>query len=177
MVTQASQWQSKKQPDDTIELDLPSGNTCLARRIAPETFLDSGMIPDPIMPLMQKSIHLKKGLPPQEMKKLEQDPKKLVAAIQMFDRVLVYAVVEPRVELPPACECGKREADVIHLDSDTDGFHAYRQSEERKEDALYADVVDLEDKMYIFQWCLGGASDIAQFRDKLPAGVVSSPTG
>lgn len=172
MVTPASQWK-KKNKTGHHELDLPSGNTCLVRAIKPEAFLENGMIPSPLMAIVQQSINSKKGLPPSKVNEIANDPVKLASAMEMFDRVLVYAVIEPAVELPPVCEdCGELETGGkgIHVDRKHEKYHRFNEPE-RDEEILYADEVDLEDKQFIFQFCVGGTADVASFRKELKSTV------
>lgn len=182
MVTSAKDW--KKQPrTGNDELTLPSGNTCRAQFLQPEAFLTSGLIPDSLSDIIAKAIRTKKGLPPQFMDDITSDPEKIKDALKMVDRVLCYVVLEPHVEMPSACgvkvqgeTCGKyfNETDA-HRDSRHPDFHTYLE-DAREEDILYADAVDLDDRMFIFQWAVGGTSDAESFREELNANVGGVPT-
>ncbi len=162
MVTSAKQWKSKSKTGE-YELELPSGNTALVRGIRPEAFLESGLIPDPLQGLIQSAINSKKGLPPSKVNEIAADPKKLAAAMEMFDRVLVYCVIEPSCVMPPLCDhCGERENVGEHIDKQHDEYHKFNATYD--EDVLYADQVDLDDKQFIFQWSIGGVADLETFR-------------
>jgi hypothetical protein len=180
MATKASAWKSKsKTRDETIQ--LPSGNECLVRPIKPEAFLESGMIPDALSSMVMKAVNSKKGLPPSKVQELANDPKKLAAAMELFDRALVYCVIEPPVEMAPACEkegCGESYTggDAVHVDRKHKDYHKYVEGE-RDPDVLYADVVDMEDKMHIFQWAVGGVGDVAKFRGELQSTMDAVDTG
>lgn len=180
MVTQASQWKSAAKTGEH-EMELPSGNTALLRSIKPEAFLESGMIPDPLAGMIQQAISSKRGLPPAKMNEIASDPKKLAAAMEMFDRALVYCVVEPEVQMPPLCihtdeehpePCGYlyTSGDGVHISRKHPDFHKYVE-EPRDPEVLYADVVDMTDKQFIFQWAIGGVSDVDRFREELRASV------
>ena len=174
MVTKASQWKSKNKTGEH-ELELPSGNTALCRPIAPEAFLTNGMIPEPMMAMVQQAINSKRGLPPAKLNEIATDPKKLASALELFDRALVYCVIEPQVEMPPVCtveDCGQlyTGGEGVHVDRKHKNFHKYVDAE-RDPDVLYADVVDLEDKQFIFQWAVGGSSDVNRFRKELATTV------
>jgi hypothetical protein len=171
----AKSWKSKQKRG--ADLELPSGNVALVKPLKPEAFLQGGLIPDPLGQLVSKAINSKKGLPPTAMKDIADDPAKLAAAMEMFDRVLTYVVVEPEVRMPPLCvvdvdgePCGKVATDAVHFDTHKSGHHRCEEAE-REEDVLYADIVDMEDKMFIFNWCVGGTKDIASFRDELASNV------
>ena len=187
MVTKAREWKSKQKTGEH-EVELPSGNTALLRAIKPEAFLESGMIPDPLFSMVQQAINSKKGLPPNKVQELSRDPKKMAAALEMFDRVLVYCVVEPAVEMPPICVHGRDAegrggcgylytgGEAIHIERKHPDFHKYVE-DERNPDILYADVVDMEDKQFIFQWAIGGVSDVEKFRQELRATMGSVSAG
>lgn len=175
MVTQARQWKTKGNTGEHV-LELPSGNECKIRAVKPEAFLESGLIPDPLTSMIQQAIQSKKGLPPQKVAEVSKDPKKLAAAMEMFDRVLVYTVIEPEVEMPPLCihgagddspGCGQlyTGGNGVHVDRKHPDYHKYIEAD-RDPDVLYADVVDMEDKQFIFQFCVGGVADIAKFREE-----------
>lgn len=170
MVTNASQWKSKNRTGE-FELELPSGNTCKARGIKPEAFLESGLIPDPLTAMIHQAINSKRGLPPAKLNEIASDPKKLTAAMEMFDRALVYCVIEPQVEMPPVCTvegCGNlyTGGEGVHVDRKHPEYHKY-QEDERDPNILYADVVDMEDKQFVFAWAVGSVSDAKKFRKEL----------
>ena len=75
-------------------------------------------------------------------------------------------------ERDDADECGHlyTGGDGIHVDRKNKQYHRYAEPP-REAGVLYADVVDLEDKQFIFQWAIGGVSDVNKFRDELAATV------
>lgn len=179
MATKARQWKGKKESGN-IELALPSENVALVRRLQPEAFLTSGMIPDALSDMVSKAVRSKKGLPPQATKEIMEDPKKLRAAMQMMDEITCYVVVEPSCSMPPRCAvlmsgtrlCNeyfdtddKRHEDINHPD-----HHAFKE-DKREADVLYVDEVSAEDKNFIFQFAMGGTADVERFRDELSSGV------
>lgn len=176
MATKAKQWKNK-QSTGTEELELPSENTALVRRLQPEAFLTSGVIPDQLSGLVTKAIQSKKGLPPQALTDISKDPKQLRAALEMVDRVLVYVVVEPKVEMPPTCKIamdGEPCNSYVDVPQHTDPSHPQRHEfveGDRDEDVLYADQVSLEDKQFIFNFAVGGTRDVERFRQQFADGV------
>lgn len=167
--TAASAWQSQVNIDGQ-DLPLPSGNVCRARNISPQAFLSSGIIPNPLMAIIRKAINEAQGLPPKELEKMMGDDKMLVAALQLFDRMLVYVIIEPVVKMPPPCrQCGGY-ANTNEHSMDNPDAHRYNEGD-RDPNVLYADVVDMEDKVFIAQWCLGGTSDLELFRQQSADGV------
>ena len=170
MATKASEWKKKGQTGQ-VDLKLPSENTCLVRRLQPEAFLKSGLIPDSLSAMITKAINSKKGLPPKAMDDIANDPKKLAEAVKMMDEVICYVVMEPHCEMPPKCAhnmAGNRLCDEYfdvpqHTDRQNPDYHTYAEGE-RDEDTLYADEVNMDDKMFIFQFAVGGTADVESFR-------------
>lgn len=163
--TPAREWKGKIAVEGS-DLALPSENVARVRQISPDAFLTSGTIPDPLMAIVRQAINSKKGLPPQTLKRISEDPELLASTLQMFDQVLVYCVVEPNIQMPPACsECGEYFNKPHHKDQRADGHHAYKEGV-RDPNVLYADQIDMDDKMFIFNWVLGGTKNLEKFRDE-----------
>jgi hypothetical protein len=159
-------------------LMLPSGNAARVRRSGPEAFMTSGIIPDPLTAIVEKGIRSKKGLPPQKQADIAKDPEKLGAVIEMLDRTLVYAVVEPTVVMPPACVvCDELDTTSAkqHSDKNRDDYHEYKEGD-RVAGVVYADRVSMDDKMFIMTWTLGGTSDLERFREEQRRSVASIST-
>lgn len=164
--TAASAWVSHV-PDDSVEvLALPSGNAARVRHIKPEAFLEQGLIPDPITAIVDKAIKSKKGLRPQQKVDMSKDPEQLGAMLEMMDRTVVFAVVEPTVVMPPecvVCHNANLARNKQHSDKGRDDFHEF-VPEPREEGVLYVDRVDMDDKAFIMQWTMGGTRDLERFR-------------
>lgn len=180
--TPVSQWKGKIEVEG-IELPLPSGNTILARQMSPVAFMASGFMPDPLTNIVREAINTKQGLKPKALDDMSKDPKKLGAALETFDRVLTYVVIEPTISMPPGCcvsiagvECGELISAPVHQNSSESGKHAF-QPGARKDDVLYADQVDMDDKIFVFQWALGGTSDLVRFREEQSSALESAPDG
>lgn len=140
--TSAKAWKGKT--SKPVPLDLPSGNTCLVRRMPITKMLTSGIIPDAMRPIILEALK-DGGEKPEEkvdMSALMEDEGKLDEMFQTFDRVLVSCCVDPAVAPAP------------------------ENDEDRDEETLYADDVDMEDKIHIFQFVVGGDSDasLSEFR-------------
>lgn len=177
----------KKISRSEFDVELPSGHVVLARKMKPEAFLSSGSIPDPLANMIQKAIRSKKGLPPAQIEdKLVNDPQSFGSIMEMMDRVFVYCVIEPDVEMPPPCcfdipgsgICNKYYTDStgVHTDRNQSNYHRY-QEDARDEQVLYADEVELQDKLHIFQHVLGGIEDIKSFRTEPNSNVGDVPAG
>jgi hypothetical protein len=185
MVTSAKNWKNKQVVGD-IELTLPSGNTCLVRRLKPEAFLKTGLIPDSLSGMVNTAIKSKKGLPPDALKQIVADPKKIRQAMQMTDEVACYMVREPKLVMPPKCKhemagsrvCGEYfdTDDKRHEDDQHPDWHAFIEGD-RDEDVLYADQVSEEDKQFIFQFGTGGTADVERFRKEFGGHVAGISNG
>lgn len=127
------------------ELTCPSGQSCRARRPGIQTFITRGMIPNQLMPLIEGAISGKEVDVAELAKGL--DLEKIQDMMGLFDAVTIYCVMEPKVlPLPP-------------------------EDEERDDDAVYVDMIEMDDKMFIFQWAVGGTSDLEEFRKQSSATV------
>jgi hypothetical protein len=149
-ITPVSQWKKSKGSNiNQTPLKVPSGNTCLVRMITPEDFLTGGNIPDVLAPIVNEAIRETSGKPPEA----PQIAESLLASgdihsmLKMVDGVVLMAVIEPALQPVP-------------------GDH-----EERSDDLLYVDEVDLEDKMFVMQFVLGGTRDLERFRKEQEATV------
>ena len=174
--TPASAWVSHTTGDDE-DLLLPSGNVARVRRVGPEAFMTQGIMPDTVSPIIEKAIRSKKGLKPAQQAEMAKDPKQLGALMEMLDRTLCYAVIAPQVQMPPGCvTCD--ELDTVaaeqHRDEDRADFHPFVQAE-RSPGVLYADRVDLDDKMFVLNFVVGGTRDLERFRGELGTSVAGVP--
>lgn len=166
-VSTAKSWKGKRK-NAPVDLNLPSGNTCLVRRTGMLAFLQSGLIPNSLLGLVQdamdKASKGKSMSKKDEQKMLDDlmaDPTKLAEMFSMIDRVTVDVVVEPPVrmgvwtqqdQLAGLCD----EADVGQIIEEDD----------RDEDTLYVDEVDDEDKWAIYNFVVGGTDDFESFREE-----------
>lgn len=131
------------------ELALPSGAVCLAIRPGAQGLMKMGLLDslDQLTSLVQVD-HIDSKDPRKatkvDIQQLRQDPKKLLEGMEMMDKVIAHVVQEPKVFLDEHDDKGKVKA--------------------RRVGVIYADMVDEEDKAFIFQWCMGGTADLEKFR-------------
>lgn len=152
--TSATQWKTKAQH----EVDLPSGNTCLARRPGLQVFLEAGIIPNSLLPLVQQALKGKQTDPKDLLEDLTEE--RLREIVKLYDAVTCYVVIEPEVHQAPL-----REDGTTVPWSERDG------------DKLYVDEVDFEDKQFLFQWSVGGTRDLERFRQEQEAVVADLSAG
>lgn len=135
-----SQWGSVGGLED---LTMPSGQVAQVRRPGPQGLIEAGVIHslDALTGIVQNElIPQAEGAPKVDVQKLMKNESALASIIHTADRVVVHCVVQPKVEMTPN--------DVTS----------------RKPGVIYADMVDLEDKMFIMQFAMGGTRDVATFR-------------
>lgn len=140
--TSVQQWKKAAQG---VPLEVPSGNTALVRNVGMQVFLQKGLVPNSLMPIVRKAMS---GKDP-EIKLDEITEGQLQDMLALFDAVVVHCVVQPAVAPLPA------------------------EGEERADDVLYVDEVDFDDKQFIFQWVVGGTKDLEKFRAEQAASVES----
>jgi len=139
-VSTASSFKAKS----STQITLPSGETVLCKRGGVEVFLRSGKVPNSLMPLMKSVLTGKKV--EDSAKEIEVDDKTIIEMFELFDMICVGVMVSPRCHFVPKSEDG------------TEG--------ERKDDLLYVDEIELEDKQFLFQWAVGGTADVEKFREQ-----------
>lgn len=140
------------------DLVVPSGQTCLVRRPGLEGLLKAGVLRnlDTLSAIVDQK-HLKKtakGAPPKvNVSSLMSDEKALSDIMLAVDKVVSFCVVKPEVHLTP--------------DDET----------RRKPGLVYADMVGIEDKMFIFNYVVGGTRDLETFRAGLDESLGSVADG
>lgn len=164
--TSAASWKRNKARES---LRLPSGNVALVRRVGPEAFMEQGLMPDSLAPIVQKAINDKRGLPPKALDKALATPDMMGQMVEMIDRLAVYAVIEPAIKMPPPClTCGELNTAAtasVHDHPESEEGHLFEEGP-RDEEVLYVDEVDFTDKVFIMNFCVGGTRDLERFRDE-----------
>lgn len=124
--------------------ELPSGLYMKLRNPGGmAVLLKEGMIPNSLLAVANKSLEGKRSGP--EDFKAEDGKLNLEMVndmMQLMDHIIVVCAVEPRVYPAPGVE------------------------DERSDDLLYADEIEDEDKMFVFQWLTGGTADLESFRQR-----------
>lgn len=153
-VTDISRW---KKGGNSKVVPLPSGMVARLKVVGMEAFVTSGAIPNSLMKLVVEQLdEAKKGkevdIDPQTfIKELQDDPQKLTDLVELVDRVALKSFVEPKLYPVPADE------------------------DERRDDRLYVDEVDGEDKFFVFNFASSGTSELEPFREAIASGVENAP--
>lgn len=129
--------------DYTEELTCPSGETCLVRRPGVQGLIAAGVLHniDSLTGLVDsKHVRRVEGKEEIDTGSLLKDEGTLTNLFDTVDRVVSHVVVEPSVKRTP------------------------NDPTNRKAGQIYCDMIDLEDKMFIFQFAVGGTRDLERFR-------------
>lgn len=149
----ASPQDFKKKVRNRVELELPTGAVILAKGLTSmRAFLKSGAIPNSLMVIIQESID--KGKEP-DLDSIMQptgedgkvDQQSIDDMLALVDNATVATWILPPTALPP------------------------ENDEDRRDDVLYTDEIDENDKLFVFQWAIGGSDDLETFRKEQNAGM------
>lgn len=158
----ATTWGSNQAGGVPIDLEVPSGQLCLVRRPGVEGLLKAGVLHklDTLTQIVDEE-HLqrvhgkgKKGISSAKEagEKLLGDPRAIEEILYTIDKVICHTVLRPKVKMAP------------------------NDATRRKEGQIYTDMIDMEDKMFIFQFVIGGSRDLEQFRRELDESLGSLDT-
>lgn len=151
------------------DLEMPSGQMAQVRMPGVQQLVAIGVLDstDSLSALIDKK-HIKrvKGKPAIDGPSLMKDPKNVLSLLQIVDKVTAYMVVQPTVQEP-------------FIEEDVDGKMTTRplRDDERDPEVVYTDAIETIDKMYLFQYAVGGSADLAQFRERFEAGLGSLEAG
>lgn len=140
-VTSTAGWKAKK----AKLVEMPSGNVARLGRPGMQSFVTRGLIPNSLMDPIQKAIAQGKDPDPAEMRNLASEPEAMMQFFLLIDDVCVEVFQDPK----------------LHHILDDEGNPV-----ERDENLLYVDEVDSDDKMFAFNYAVGGTQDVAQFRQE-----------
>lgn len=184
--TSAREWKKATQGE---EIELPSGNVALIKRPGMESLFAAGVLPDELTKIALEEIrraetgqpqdHKKKktqeGLDPEVMQKFLSNESAISDIFDAFDRVTEMCVIEPPVKYHK-----RRKVDgagqQITDEKDRPLWETI-PNEERDEDVVYTDDVDMNDKTFIFNFVVGGTRDIASFRMQFGDDVATLQSG
>lgn len=128
------------------DLLMPSGQLALVKRPGIEGLIKTGVLNDlDSLTAIVESKHM--GSQRETAKNLMQDVGAIESLIHAVDRVVCNVVVKPQVFMTPN--------DITS----------------RKDGIVYADMIDLQDKMHIFQFAVGGLEYLERFRQQSEAPV------
>lgn len=160
----ANVWGAGESSGALHDLVCPSGQKCLVMRAGVEGMVTAGILHnvDGLTALVEKHIAKTRGRPtPQDRKTKKKksdgididveailkDQKSLIGILDVVDKAVVKFVVKPAVHEVP------------------------KDSSKRKQGTIYTDMIDINDRMFIFNYVCGGSADLTSFRDGLTEAV------
>jgi hypothetical protein len=120
-----------------------------------QVFLSQGVIPNGLMPLIQEAMKEGEGPSEEASNALMENPEKLQEILDLADSVALFCFIEPKLEAVPTTVDDDGNTVIIPIGDDR-----------RNEDILYVDEVDLNDKLFIFQFAVGGTATLENFRQE-----------
>lgn len=163
-VSSAKAWKAKSA---RMELSLPSGEVCLVKRPGLPQLIAANVLPDMLSGIAQNAVAIGENggkLPVETTEKMMQDAMAekdgLQNILDSFARVTAFCVIEP------TCHYHRRKVETVRMDG-IDAEWEDIPEDERDEDVLYTDEVDMNDQMFIFNFVVGGTADLVEFRREL----------
>jgi hypothetical protein len=129
------------------DLRVPSGQLCLARRPGLEGLMKAGIVSN--FDLLTKIIgdqseRIKTGKEPKTdaevTAEIMEDPERMAEMMRVINKIIMHVVVKPVITPAP------------------------NDMTQRKPGVIYDDMVELEDKMFILNFAVGGVRDLETFR-------------
>lgn len=136
------------------DLTVPSGQLCQIRRPGVEGLIKAGVLQnvDSLTAIIHEK-HIKRVNGKEQLDVKSLDEAAFDAIMHTVDKVVCFAVVQPQIQRTPD--------DVTN----------------RKPGAIYADMVHMVDKMFIFNYVVGGTRDLESFRREFDELLGSVATG
>lgn len=158
-VSSPQDWKRKTGTAAASNVELPSGVVVKVKRISIPTLLSKGVFPDSLSSIITEKLDGdKKGQTTDndlDVSQLLGDQSKITDLFNSIDEIVLMTVVEP----------------TVLSDKDEDGDEI--PEEDRDEDAIYVSDIDLNDKIFLFQYSVGGSNQLEPFRAELDSAVGS----
>lgn len=166
-------WGSTAPEGSEEELTLPSGQTCRAKKVTVTSMIEAGILnnADSLTAMVDQYTRTVKGGKvadgtPVVDNKILGDSKALKMMIEMADRSLPAIVVSPPVTLHfSERTVGKTTVTKKLTEEERDKLRAATPG------LIFTDQIDLEDKMELFEWGVGGLKAFSSFRQGSTADV------
>lgn len=147
-------WGSTSQYEDLV---VPSGQRCLVRKPGIESLLKSGILQNAdLLSKIVQSEHVDRVKPSPKTEVVDDSTMDIFKnegvledVIQAIDKIVCHTVVKPEVHMAPN--------DITN----------------RKAGVVYTDMIDLNDRIFIMNFVVGGQRDLETFREG-PESVVGS---
>lgn len=171
-------WGQSAAEGSVVRLKLPSGNECDAERTGLQGVVQAGILSegDTLTDIVDKK-HVRRvrgGKGPDretvDVDSLMSDPEGIGKVVMTVDRAMVYVIKNPTVAL--------HFQDLDEPHPKTGAMTRRLPEDERKEGVVYTDQIPLEDKMFLFNWAVGGGTpDAERFRRQSASAVAGVEDG
>jgi hypothetical protein len=169
-------WGQNTAEGTTVLITTPSGQTCHATRMGLPGIIKAGVLgeADSLTAFVDKR-HIKRvrggnGVEDHDeinMESILKDPDQLGKIIMLVDRVLPLVVQDPVVEKHFTDEKDDAGKDItVRIPDD-----------KRQSGVVYTDMIGLEDKMYLFNWTVGGTADAERFSEETSVAMATVEHG
>lgn len=171
--TPNSVWADTTPAGITEELTLPSGQTCAAVRMGMQGLLEAGILTEADSLTATVSAHTRKvkgakgrpdGVELDEASMLR-DPDALKGLITMADKALPHIVQSPRVVLHYKLQKDGSTKSLTPLE------RARIKQESDSPLVVFTDQIGLDDKLFLFDWSVGGVAKATPFREESDSDV------
>jgi hypothetical protein len=161
-----------------IDLTMPSGQLAQVRRpgvtgLVKAGLLDSldsltGLVKTEHMDRVRTGEPTTEKITAEDIQALSHDKDRLIAALDLMDRVAEYCVVQPFVQRPVQRDDDGKPILMWRGKLNDDGSQRMEElplpDGDRVAGVVYTDIIDGTDKVYLFQFVVGGVHDLEQFR-------------
>lgn len=157
-----------KKRAEGVLIQLPSGLVARMKRVDLQMLVLQGNVHNPLMEIVGEALEKGKKADIASMVGVEDDKLDLDTINDMFEMVnhiVTECMVDPKVYPEPTVE----ELEAYNEENSDDPLDDPIQL--REPELLYVNEIDAEDKMFIFQWSIGGTTDVAQFREEAGASL------
>lgn len=162
----ATAWSTEQFSD----LTCPSGQLCQVRRPGAEGLMRLGLLDQTkgLTALVDQK-HLKRVKGQSEInttalaRDLVKDPAEALKIMGTIDKIVKYVVVQPELQLP--------------FKTSPDGQDVPLLDNERVQGTIYTDMIEMEDRLFIFHYAVGGSSDLERFRSEFGESLTGLQNG
>jgi hypothetical protein len=171
-------WASTEPTTAAEDLELPSGQTCSAKKIGIEGLLDMGILAeaDSLTAMVQQHTRQVKGGNGTadgvtiDEASLIGDKDAIKAIIGLADKAMPVIVLDPPVHLHYSTrKVGKTSVTKMLTPEDREKI----REETGQPELVFTDQIGFEDKMFLFDWAVGGLKSFTSFRPGPQANVGS----
>lgn len=164
----AAAWKKAKE----AVLELPSGLHATVHRPGMEKFLQAGFLPDSLAEEIQRQIKLAQGT---ASTKIKQEEKKILESLDSVEieelldamnRITEMCVLDPKVQWHKRFAVDEDGEPLYEDEAHTRQVTEIIPDEDRDGEIVYTDEIDQDDKNFIFQYAVGGSSDLTRFRQQ-----------